>query len=113
MSDSLVRVSSGSNGEPTGRRPERADARRAWSVLQTTIKAAASQRNKAGLRPRLNRVGPTESSADGLLRSHPTGTHRRPHPLPSDNFKHSLTLFSKSFSSLPRGTCCYRSLAHI
>ncbi|KAG4975660.1 hypothetical protein JHK82_035031 [Glycine max] len=27
-----------------------------------------------------------------------------PHPLP-DNFKHSLTLFSKSFSSFPRGTC--------
>ncbi|CAN6973922.1 unnamed protein product, partial [Brassica rapa subsp. trilocularis] len=25
--------------------------------------------------------------------------------LPSDNFKHSMTLFSKSFSSLPRGTC--------
>ncbi|CAN7092662.1 unnamed protein product, partial [Brassica rapa subsp. narinosa] len=24
---------------------------------------------------------------------------------PPDNFKHSLTLFSKSFSSLPRGTC--------
>ncbi|CAN6974024.1 unnamed protein product, partial [Brassica rapa subsp. trilocularis] len=25
--------------------------------------------------------------------------------LPPDNFKHSLTLFSKFFSSLPRGTC--------
>ncbi|CAN6973968.1 unnamed protein product, partial [Brassica rapa subsp. trilocularis] len=24
---------------------------------------------------------------------------------PPDNFKHSLTLFSKYFSSLPRGTC--------
>uniref|UniRef100_A0A0D2ZRN3 Uncharacterized protein n=1 Tax=Brassica oleracea var. oleracea TaxID=109376 RepID=A0A0D2ZRN3_BRAOL len=24
---------------------------------------------------------------------------------PHDNFKHSLTLFSKAFSSLPRGTC--------
>ncbi|XP_019425079.1 PREDICTED: protein TAR1-like [Lupinus angustifolius] len=24
---------------------------------------------------------------------------------PPDNFKHSLTLFSKSFSSFPRGTC--------
>ncbi|KAI3672266.1 hypothetical protein L2E82_52860 [Cichorium intybus] len=29
-----------------------------------------------------------------------------PHSLPlPDNFKHSLTLFSKSFSSFPRGTC--------
>ncbi|KAF8045775.1 LOW QUALITY PROTEIN: hypothetical protein N665_4441s0001 [Sinapis alba] len=28
-----------------------------------------------------------------------------PYPLPPDNFKHSLTLFSKSFSSLPCGTC--------
>ncbi|CAL9118617.1 unnamed protein product, partial [Musa acuminata var. zebrina] len=27
------------------------------------------------------------------------------HPLPPGNFKHSLTLFSKSFSSFPRGTC--------
>ncbi|CAN6898832.1 unnamed protein product, partial [Brassica oleracea] len=36
-------------------------------------------------------------------------TLRDPSPapirFPSDNFKHSLTLFSKSFSSLPRGTC--------
>ena len=43
-----------------------------------------------------------------------TGSHRStsdrdtsPAPIrfPPDNFKHSLTLFSKSFSSLPRGTC--------
>ncbi|CAN6929615.1 unnamed protein product [Brassica oleracea] len=40
--------------------------------------------------------------------SHPlTRTHASPAPIrfPPDNFKHSLTLFSKSFSSLPRGTC--------
>ncbi|KAI3457201.1 hypothetical protein Pfo_013864 [Paulownia fortunei] len=32
---------------------------------------------------------------------------RSPTPIrfPPDNFKHSLTLFSKSFSSFPRGTC--------
>uniref|UniRef100_A0A0R0GH42 Senescence-associated protein n=1 Tax=Glycine max TaxID=3847 RepID=A0A0R0GH42_SOYBN len=43
-----------------------------------------------------------------------TGSHRStsdrdtsPAPIrfPPDNFKHSLTLFSKSFSSFPRGTC--------
>ncbi|KAL5862492.1 hypothetical protein ACOSQ3_000006 [Xanthoceras sorbifolium] len=31
---------------------------------------------------------------------------------PSDNFKHSLILFSKSFS-FPHGTCVYRSFACI
>ncbi|RXI09567.1 hypothetical protein DVH24_033635 [Malus domestica] len=53
------------------------------------------------------RVGPRPSrSADRPVTvPHPTGAHRQPHPLPSDNFKHSLTLFSKSFSSFPRGTC--------
>ncbi|CAL9118619.1 unnamed protein product, partial [Musa acuminata var. zebrina] len=33
---------------------------------------------------------------------------------PSGNFKHSLTLFSKSFSSFPRGTCYrYRSRPYL
>ncbi|KAK8955918.1 hypothetical protein KSP40_PGU004773 [Platanthera guangdongensis] len=33
------------------------------------------------------------------------GTPPAPIRFPHDNFKHSLTLFSKSFSSFPRGTC--------
>lgn len=33
------------------------------------------------------------------------GTSSTPIRFPPDNFKHSLTLFSKSFSSFPRGTC--------
>ncbi|KAK7232516.1 hypothetical protein RIF29_42673 [Crotalaria pallida] len=33
------------------------------------------------------------------------GTSPAPIRFPPDNFKHSLTLFSKSFSSFPRGTC--------
>uniref|UniRef100_A0ACD5VSR0 Uncharacterized protein n=1 Tax=Avena sativa TaxID=4498 RepID=A0ACD5VSR0_AVESA len=35
------------------------------------------------------------------------GRDTSPAPIrfPPDNFKHSLTLFSKSFSSFPRGTC--------
>ncbi|KAL0745692.1 hypothetical protein Bca101_101810 [Brassica carinata] len=42
----------------------------------------------------------------GLLRS-ASDRDASPAPIrfPPDNFKHSLTLFSKSFSSLPRGTC--------
>ncbi|KAK8535785.1 hypothetical protein V6N13_031909 [Hibiscus sabdariffa] len=53
-------------------------------------------------------VGPRPEPIGGpaLAVPHPTGAHRRP-PIrfPPDNFKHSLTLFSKSFSSFPRGTC--------
>lgn len=33
------------------------------------------------------------------------GASPAPIRFPPDNFKHSLTLFSKSFSSFPRGTC--------
>ncbi|KAK2633292.1 hypothetical protein Ddye_032438 [Dipteronia dyeriana] len=46
-------------------------------------------------------------SADRLVTvPHPTEAHRQPPSrFPPDNFKHSLTLFSKSFSSFPRGTC--------
>ncbi|PHT27710.1 Protein TAR1 [Capsicum baccatum] len=37
---------------------------------------------------------------------HPSrGASPAPIRFPPDNFKHSLTLFSKSFSSFPRGTC--------
>ncbi|WZZ15590.1 hypothetical protein YC2023_108679 [Brassica napus] len=44
--------------------------------------------------------------ATGLLRS-ASDQDASPAPIrfPPDNFKHSLTLFSKSFSSLPCGTC--------
>ncbi|KAF8045532.1 hypothetical protein N665_4747s0001 [Sinapis alba] len=56
----------------------------------------------------LVRVGPRPKLIGGPDCSvpHPTGTHRYPlsASLPTI-LKHSLTLFSKSFSSLPRGTC--------
>ncbi|WZY71590.1 hypothetical protein YC2023_003830 [Brassica napus] len=69
----------GSNGEPTGRRPEHADA---------------EARREA-------------RAADHDLGSDVSAGDASPAPIrfPPDNFKHSLTLFSKSFSSLPRGTC--------
>ncbi|KAF3438137.1 hypothetical protein FNV43_RR20893 [Rhamnella rubrinervis] len=58
----------------------------------------------AGLGATAIRIGQRPSrSADRLSRS-TSGRAPRPHSLP-DNFKHSLTLFSKSFSSFPRGTC--------
>ncbi|KAK8529029.1 hypothetical protein V6N13_018170 [Hibiscus sabdariffa] len=53
-------------------------------------------------------VGPRPEPIGGpaLAVPHPTGgASPAPIRFPPDNFKHSLTLFSKSFSSFPRGTC--------
>ncbi|CAN7100344.1 unnamed protein product [Brassica rapa subsp. narinosa] len=65
-----------------------------WSVL--------------GLGHHLNprRSTPRIDRQTGLLRS-ASDQDASPAPIrfPPDNFTHSLTLFSKSFSSLPRGTC--------
>ena len=54
------------------------------------------------------RVGPCPESIGGPAGSRSAsdrGTSPAPIRFPPDNFKHSLTLFSKSFSSFPRGTC--------
>lgn len=54
------------------------------------------------------RVGPHPESIGGPALGRSTsdrGTSPAPIRFPPDNFKHSLTLFSKSFSSFPRGTC--------
>ena len=49
--------------------------------------------------PRVDRrTGSRRSTSD-------RGASPAPIRFPPDNFKHSLTLFSKSFSSFPRGTC--------
>ena len=49
--------------------------------------------------PRVDRqTGSHRSTSD-------RGTSPAPIRFPPDNFKHFLTLFSKSFSSFPRGTC--------
>ncbi|CAF2086585.1 unnamed protein product, partial [Brassica napus] len=66
-------------------------------------------RNKSpGLGHHLNprRSTPQIDQQTGLLRS-ASDQDASPAPIrfPPDNFKHTLTLFSKSFSSLPRGTC--------
>ncbi|WJZ83217.1 hypothetical protein VitviT2T_002918 [Vitis vinifera] len=55
-----------------------------------------------------NRVDPRPELIDEPTRRHSTsdiGTSSAPIHFPPDNFKRSLTLFSKSFSSFPRGTC--------
>lgn len=49
--------------------------------------------------PRAERRTGSRRSASGR------GASPAPIRFPPDNFKHSLTLFSKSFSSFPRGTC--------
>ncbi|KAK9278643.1 hypothetical protein L1049_028216 [Liquidambar formosana] len=77
----------GPNEEPTGRRQER--VARAW------VAAAI-------------RVGPRPESIGGPSRRHSTFDQDASPALirfPPDNFKHSLTLFPKSFSSFLRGTC--------
>lgn len=54
------------------------------------------------------RVDPRPESIGGPARHRSTsdrGASPAPIRFPPDNFKHSLTLFSKSFSSFPRGTC--------
>ncbi|KAL2225113.1 UNVERIFIED_CONTAM: hypothetical protein Sindi_3001300 [Sesamum indicum] len=50
------------------------------------------------------RAGPRPEPIGGPALAVPTsdrGASPGPHPFPPDNFKHSLTLFSKSFSSFP------------
>ena len=54
------------------------------------------------------RIGPRPESSGGPARRRSAsdrGASPAPIRFPPDNFKHSLTLFSKSFSSFPRGTC--------
>ncbi|KAK8640594.1 hypothetical protein V6N13_008346 [Hibiscus sabdariffa] len=102
----------GPDGEPAGRRPEHAgaEARRdgaCWVPrsrrrrLHGRIEGPGLGRHHDPRRstPRADRrTGPRRSTSD-------RGASPAPIRFPPDNFKHSLTLFSKSFSSFPRGTC--------
>ncbi|KAL2225396.1 UNVERIFIED_CONTAM: Protein TAR1 [Sesamum indicum] len=101
----------GSNGEPAGQRRERAVAEaRRGRALSATIGTTAFRGHIdcPGFGRRLNprwsapradrRTGSRRSTSD-------RGASPAPIRFPPDNFKHSLTLFSKSFSSFPRGTC--------
>ncbi|KAK8659448.1 hypothetical protein V6N13_029649 [Hibiscus sabdariffa] len=102
----------GPDGEPACRRPKHAGAvaRRdgaCWVLrsrrrrLHGRIKGPSLGRHHDPRRstPRADRqTGSRRSTSD-------RGASPAPIRFPPDNFKHSLTLFSKSFSSFPRGTC--------
>lgn len=113
MSDSLVRVSrrvgwGARRPAPVARRA-RGHAR--WAHAGSSVAATASpwagssaqalaadetragQRPETFDRPAINRSASVRGGSPAPIR------------FPPDNFKHSLTLFSKSFSSFPRGTC--------
>ncbi|KAL2224469.1 UNVERIFIED_CONTAM: Protein TAR1, partial [Sesamum indicum] len=97
----------GSNGEPAGQRRERAVAEaRRGRALSATIGATAFRGHIdcPGFGRRLN---PRWSAPPAGSRRSTSDRGASPAPIrfPPDNFKHSLTLFSKSFSSFPRGTC--------
>ncbi|KAK8544136.1 hypothetical protein V6N13_056577 [Hibiscus sabdariffa] len=102
----------GPDGEPAGRRPEHAgaEARRdgaCWVPrsrrrrLHGRIKGPGLGRHHDPRRstPRADR------RTDSRRSTSDRGASPAPIRFPPDNFKHSLTLFSKSFSSFPRGTC--------
>ncbi|KAL2223737.1 UNVERIFIED_CONTAM: Protein TAR1, partial [Sesamum indicum] len=101
----------GSNGEPAGQRRERRSCRGtpwARAVRHDRGDGVPRHIDCPGFGRRLNprwsapradrRTGSRRSTSD-------RGASPAPIRFPPDNFKHSLTLFSKSFSSFPRGTC--------
>ncbi|KAK8667426.1 hypothetical protein V6N13_007576 [Hibiscus sabdariffa] len=108
----LVDSADGPDGEPASRRPEHAgaEARRDGACWVPRSRRRRLHGRIEG--PGLGRHHDPRRSTPRADRR--TGSHRStsdrgasPAPIrfPPDNFKHSLTLFSKSFSSFPRGTC--------
>ena len=102
----------GPNGVPAGRCQEHAgaEARRDGARCQPRSAQRHLHRhiNSLGFGRRANphRSTPRADRRTDLHRS-TSDRDASPAPIrfPPDNFKHSLTLFSKSFSSFPRGTC--------
>lgn len=102
----------GPNGELAGRRQERAGAEARLAARAAShdrdddiSTGVSSARAWAAI---AIRIGPRPESIGGPARHRSTsdrGASPAPIRFPPDNFKHSLTLFSKSFSSFPRGTC--------
>jgi hypothetical protein len=77
------------------------------STVAATAFPRASRRPELGPPPRSAPVRAPSRSADRPRGRSASDRGASPTPIrfPPDNFKHSLTLFSKSFSSFPRGTC--------
>ncbi|KAL2319201.1 hypothetical protein Fmac_028170 [Flemingia macrophylla] len=107
-----LRLTDGPNGEPMPMpaRGARHAVARVARALPSTIVTMTSRKhfNSPGLGHRHN-PHRSMSRADRRTGSHRSTSDRDTPPapirFPPDNFKHSLTLFSKSFSSFPRGTC--------
>ena len=112
MSDSLVRVSRrvewGAHRPMPGARRCRSTPKGACCQPRSG-RRRLHKRNKGlgfGRRPNPHRSMPQVDRRTGSHRSTSDwGTSPAPIRFPPDNFKHYLTLFSKSFSSFPRGTC--------
>ena len=102
----------GPNGAPAGLCQEHADAearhkaRTANHNRHDGVSTSVSKARALAAAP--IRTGPHPESI-GRPALHRSTSDRGASPIPirfpPDNFKHSLTLFSKSFSSFPRGTC--------
>ena len=112
MSDSLVRVSR--RAEWGARRPVPGARRCRSTPNDARCQPQSAQRhlhrhiNSPGFGRRTNPHRSTHR-VDWRTDFHRSTSDRDASPapirFPPDNFKHSLTLFSKSFSSFPRGTC--------
>lgn len=112
MSDSLVRVSRrvewGARWPSSGAcKVPRGHAKGACCTPQSRGRHLHRPKGPGlGSPPRLTTVHAPSRLADQHNRSaSDRGASPTPIRFPPDNFKHSLTLFSKSFSSFPRGTC--------
>ncbi|KAF2282255.1 hypothetical protein GH714_044009 [Hevea brasiliensis] len=110
----------GPNGEPAGRRQERAgagarrDARA--DVHDRCDGVSAGVSSARAWAAAAIRVGPRPEPIGGPACRRSTsdrGASPAPIRFPPDNFKHSLTLFSKSFSSFLAVLVRYRSLAYL
>ena len=112
MSDSLVRVSRraewGTRRPTPGARRCRSTPSGAYCLPRSRRRRLHEHIDSPGLGRHRNprRSAPRAEQRTGSRRSaSDRGASPAPIRFPPDNFKHSLTLFSKSFSSFPRGTC--------
>ncbi|KAI3480991.1 hypothetical protein L1887_56859 [Cichorium endivia] len=110
MSDSLVRVSrraewGAHRPVPGARRYIAETARAANHDRRDGISTSLSTARLLAAAPIPHRSTPRVDRRTGYRRSTSDRGDASPAPIrfPPDNFKHSLTLFSKSFSSFPRG----------
>lgn len=103
----------GSNGEPTGRCLERTSAN-GWNadgarrILDHTGNMPRAHTMRPGLDHQHSPQRSVSQAEQRTNKSHSASdrsTPSTPIRFPRGNFKYSLTLFSKSFSSFPRGTC--------